>query len=177
MSESEIILVRDFRKFNSISRYCRKIKALLPKQRVEYLLQQAISLRATYKNIQVFEDMATAFEIAAYDYAKLMAKGDQQKADKICNDSLRYIQKVIQFARNQFCQHAEIAENEMDKILYDIGLNREFFKIGNDYWDTIKRLQEKVSYKLTKQQYEYINQQVQGIIDLQYFKSEMGLKI
>lgn len=176
VSESSVILVRDFRKFNHISRYCRKIKSLQGRKRVEYLVQQAISLRATYKGIQVFELMAQAFEQAATQYAMYMAKGNEQLANKICQDSIVYVQKVIQFARNQRAMEADIAENEMDKILYDIGLNHEFFKIGDNYWDTIKRLQEKVSYNLTKAEYDYINEQIQAIMDLHIFKAEMGLK-
>lgn len=67
--------------------------------------------------------------------------------------------------------------NNIDKILYDIGKMRRAYKIQDSYWETMKRLQEQVSYQLTKQEYDYINEQIENIMSLHIFKSDMGLKI
>jgi hypothetical protein len=177
VSESKIILVRDFTKFEHISRYARKIKGYTGKQRIAYILQQAISLRATYKGIKIFENMAEAFEHAAHQYALWMARGNEELGRKICDQSLLYVQKYIKYARQEIPQEADIKENDVDSILYSIGKYKKFFKIQGDYWETMKRLQEQVSYNLTLQEYDYINEQIEAIMSMHIFRSDMGLKI
>jgi hypothetical protein len=177
VSETKIILVRDFTKFDHISRYARKIKNIQGKQRVAYLQQQAISLRATYGGIEIFETMAQAFDLAAYQYAQYLAKGNEKLADKICYDSLKLVQKYIKYMKEMIPQESDILENEIDYLLYDIGKTKHFYQIQGDYWTTMKRLQEKVSYNLTKQEYDYINQEIDQIMSIHYFKAGMGLKI
>lgn len=177
LDHNKIILVRDFRKFNHLSRYARKIKTMEGKRRVSYLLQQAISLRATYKGIRIFENMAEAFDQAAQQYADYLAKGDEAVAERIVNQSLVYVEKCLRFIRETTPTEQDIKEDEIDNILYSIGKNKVFFKIQNDYWETMKKLQEKISYNLTKSQLEYINEQIEAIMSIHIFKSDMGLKI
>jgi hypothetical protein len=177
VSEAKIILVRDFTKFNHIARYARKIKAISGPKRVAYLQQQAISLRATYAGIKIFETMADAFDHAAMQYSEYLAKGDKKKAEQIFIQSLKYVDKLVKYVREEIPREAEIKENEIDYMLYNIGKYRKFFKIQGDYWETMKRLQEMVSYNLTKAQYDYINEQIEAIMSTQIFKSDMGLKI
>jgi hypothetical protein len=176
VSESKIILVRDYKKFEHIARYARKIKALSGKSRIAYLKQQAISLRAVYKGIKLFEEMANAYDLAANQYAMYLAKGDKDTAEQLCKQSLKLITKIVKYYKIEKPTEADIEENGIDNILYNIGKNRVFFKVLDDYWSTVKMLQEKVSYKLTLQEYEYINQQLESIMSLEIFKSDMGLK-
>jgi hypothetical protein len=177
ISEAKIILVRDFTKFNHLSRYSRKIKALHGKQRIAYLQQQAISLRATYPGINIFETMAQAFDHAAQQYALYLSKNDEVLANKICNDSLKYVDKIIKFAREQIPEDGYTEENEITEKLYSIGKMKHFYKIQENYWETMKRLQEKCSYNLTQSELQYINEQIDAIMSLHIFKADMGLKI
>lgn len=176
VSESKIILVRDFRKFTNLALYARKSKAYHGKQKVAYLLQQAISLRASYKGIKIFETMAEAYEMAARVYAENYTK-DESMAQHLIKQALKFINKTAQHARDAFCQLMDIQENDIELLLYAIKRNEFFYKIEQDYWTTMKKLQEKVSYNLTKQEYEYINQEIEKEISMELFKSDMGLKI
>lgn len=175
IAEDKIILVRDYRKFENISLYARKAKNYHGKYKVAYLKQQAISLRATYAKIQIFEEMANAFDMAAEIYAKNYMK-DEIKAQQLIQDSLNMIQKQAQLTRKIISEEAP-PEDALNQLLYNIKRNKNFYRIQDDYWETIKRLQEKVSYHLTQQEYNYINQQIQNEMSLEIFKASMGLKI
>jgi hypothetical protein len=179
-SESKIILVRDYRKFLSITRYARKIKAIQGIKRVAYLQQQAIALRSSYKGIKIFETMAECFDQAAKAYAEYLSKNKGNKYGKtmehVYQHALKFVDKIVYMSREQFAKDAEVQENYIEKIFYDIGSYKHWFKIQGDYWETMKKLQEKCSYKLTQQEYDYINQQIEDEISLEYFKSSMGLK-
>jgi hypothetical protein len=161
-------------KFDKIALYARKIKTLHGKQRIAYLLQQAISLRAVYKNIKLFEDMAEAYEYAAKQYAIYITK-NEKLADEIMQKSMKYVMKLNSYARKIFTEEADIRESEIDKILYPIQSYKHFYRIQGTYWETMKRMQDKVSYNLTKQQYDYINEQIEAIMSTHLFRSSMGL--
>lgn len=175
VAENKIILVRDYRKFENISRYARKIKILRGKQRIAYLLQQATALRTAYHGITIFELMAQAFEQAARNYAYLSTKNEVQ-ANELINKAMNLIVKMATYARKAVSEYQDTYENETMVMLYNIQKNKHFFKIQGNYWETVKRLQEKVSYNLTKQEYEYVNQQINAEMDYENFKSDMGLK-
>jgi hypothetical protein len=175
LAEDKIILVRDFRKFDNLSLYARKSKAYHGKEKIAYLKQQAISLRAAYGKITIFEQMADAFDTAAEIYARLYTNGDENKAQELVEQSLKIVRKMMIAARQQASEMFD-KESEWEMILYGIKHNKQFFKIQDNYWDTIKRLQEKISYNLTLQEYEYVNQQIQMEMDYEYFRSNMGLK-
>jgi hypothetical protein len=175
VSESKIILVRDFRKFNNLALYAKKAKAYHGLHKVAYLMQQAISLRSSYKGIHIFEEMANAYEMAAHVYANNYAQ-DEQKANKLIKQAMKFIAVVATKARQQYSQLFELQEEEIDKVLYDIQHNKQFYKIQGDYWETMKRLQEKVSYNLTKAEYDYVNQEINAEMSMELFKSDMGLK-
>lgn len=175
VEENKIILVRDYRKFTNISLYARKIKNFTGKHRVAYLLQQATALRASYQGITIFELMADAFEMAAKQYAQRMTT-NQQEADKMCNDAMNIVIKIAKFCRKMCSEYQEIYDDETSVLLYNIQRNKHFYRIQGTYWETMKRLQESISYNLTQSEYEYVNEQINAEIDYEYFKSTMGLK-
>jgi hypothetical protein len=121
--------------------------------------------------------MASAFEYAADQYALYIAKNDRKQADKITIQALNTVDKLVTTIRESKTMLAEIQEDVTDKLLYPIESYKKWFRIGKDYWETMKRLQEKVSYNLTQEEYDYVNQQIESIISQHIFKSSMGLKI
>lgn len=172
--EDKIILVRDFRKFLNISKYARKIKTLVGKHRAAYLLQQAVALRATYKGIKIFENMADAFEQEARQYTYYINRFNKTKAEAMMNAAYTLTQAIVQQSRKAMAKY--IDENP---ILYDVAVKQtENIKIRNkmSYWETVKYYQQKCSYNLTKQELLYINQQIENEIETEEFKATMGLK-
>jgi len=176
-SESKIILVRDFTKFTKITKYSRKIKTLKGKQRAAYLLQQAISLRATYKGINIFEELANCFENEARIYTLYYAKNNTKLANKMMREAYKLTGQMLNEARKHACQYA-MQEDEQNKLIYDIGYKKKIgVKIYNglSYWESVKRMQEKHSYNLNKNELLYVNQQIEAEISTQEFKATMGL--
>lgn len=177
-SESKIILVRDFAKFTKMTKYSRKIKTLKGKERAAYLLQQAISLRATYKGISIFEDLASCFENEARIYTNYCAKGDKKKAEQMLNEAYLFTSKLIREARKRICEYA-MQETPEEQLIYDIGprkiITLKKYK-GLSYWETVKIMQEKASYNLNKNELKYINQQIMNEIYSEEFKATMGLQ-
>lgn len=176
-AENSIILVRDFKKFWDIAKYARKIKILTGKQRIAYLLQQAIALRVTYRGINVFNIMAQAYEQEAYSYACYFANGIRNKITSIMKQSFKIANREINKNRKQECEFLQF--NKIDHMLYDIGYKHiENFKLreGMGYWETVKYMQQKCDYNLNKNELQYINQQIEAEIDTQEFKTTMGLK-
>jgi hypothetical protein len=175
VNENKIILVRDYRKFLDIAHYARKVKVMQGKQRIQYLLQQAAALRVVYKGINIFENFAAAFEQVARTYA-IQYTNNEKLADKLLLTSMKNIIKIAKYSKRQVSQYAEIEENEVNTMLYNIRKNKRFFKIQGDYWETIKKMQENTGYNLTPQELQYINQQIEAEISQEIFKSSMGLK-
>jgi len=178
-SESKIILVRDFNKFTTITKYSRKIKTLKGKQRAAYLLQQAISLRATYKGIKIFEELANCFENEARIYTNYYTKGNKKLADKMMREAYKFTGQLLNETRKHASQYAPIRESPENILMYDIGYKKKIgVKIYNglSYWESVKRMQEKCSYNLTNQELQYINQQIEAEISTEEFKATMGLQ-
>lgn len=179
MSEAEdkIILVRDFTKFLNIAKYSRKIKVLTGKERIHYLLEQAVALRTSYPGIHIFENMAAAYEQEARQYSFIMANYDKMKAKILLQKAQNLTIQIFSKARKAMTQY--VSENKTDELLYDIGYKRKTFKIqdNTNYWEMIKLLQNKCSYKLSTEELRYINQQLEAEISSEIFKATMGLKI
>lgn len=176
VAEDKIILVRDFRKFENLACYSRKIKTLQGKQKVAYLLQQATALRASYSGIKIFDEMADAYEQAAHIYAIRYKHGDRIMAEKLLQASMKLVVKMADYARKMASEFQDIYDDETTVLLYNIQRNKKFFKIEGDYWETMKRLQEKISYNLTLAEYHHINEQIEAEISTEIFRSNMGLK-
>jgi hypothetical protein len=176
-SESKIILVRDFSKFCRITKYSRKIKTLKGKQRAAYLLQQAISLRATYKGISIFEELANCFENEARIYTNYYTKNNKKLAERMMEEAYKLTNQMLHEARKRASKYA-MEENETNRLIYDIGYKKKLgVKIYNglSYWESVKKMQEKCSYNLDRRQLRYINQQIEAEISTEEFKATMGL--
>lgn len=163
--EHEIILTRDIEKFNTLTKYSRKIKTLSGIQRQAYYVQQAISILSTYKGIKIFELLAEA-----YLYASI-----QINTIKTYQQAIKYANTIIADIRKQIKQGNERYEDENYRLIYGIKHKKRFYKIKDAYWDTMKYLQEMSHYNLTPEQFDYVNQQIESEFSYEYFKSSMGL--
>jgi hypothetical protein len=172
--EDKIILVRDFKKFLGIAKYSRKIKVLKGQHRVNYLIQQAVSLRATYPGIHIFEIMADAYEFEAQLYLKYYRPNNPEAVKKMLEQARRLSVRTQAECRKVICDFMQ-----EDKILYDVQYKKkEVFKFrkNESYWEAQKRLQQNCQYKLSTEELKYINQQIEAEISTEEFKATMGLK-
>jgi hypothetical protein len=166
--KNQIILVRNPHKFLTLSKYSRKIKAMSFKQRVEYYFQQAVSLRAAYPGIVIFDTMAEAYEQQAMkliNYNPIAYKLILKKVNS-------YLTEIRKSALEIDPKYVETPEYQQ---MYGIQFKRRFFKIQENYWDTMKMLQESQVEKLSTEELKYVNEAIENEISLEYFKSIMGL--
>jgi hypothetical protein len=168
LQQDQIILVRNPHKFLSLSKYSRTIKSMSIKQRVEYLIQQAVSLRVAYPNIEVYENMANAYELQA----RKLISNDNIVYNKLENKVYQNIREIRKKIEELDPKYLETPEYQM---MYGIQFKKKFIKIKDNYWDTMKLLQETDVSKLSTEQLQYVNQEIENEISNEYFKSTMGL--
>lgn len=168
IQEDQIVLVRNPEKFLNLSKYSRKIKTMSIKQRIEYYTQQSVSIRACYKGITIFDLMADAYEYQA----NRLLNGNQKVLNKLINKA--WVDTIIMRKKIE-AMHPEYIEDENSRFIYGIKYKYNFFKIMDNYWDTMKMLQESNVSKLSTQQLQYVNQEIEKEISIEYFKSVMGL--
>jgi hypothetical protein len=173
--ELDIILTRNPEKFFNISKYSRKIKKFTDIPRANYLIQQALALRKTYKGIQVFEIMAEAYEYAAAQVIQGISKTKREILNNI-NKTIDYVNKTQGKIRAKLQKLHEQYEDKNKILLYDIQRRNKSTKIWEDYWEAMKAVQEDFTYKLSPYQLAVINQQIADQIDMMHLKSSLGLK-
>jgi hypothetical protein len=164
----KIVLTRDIKKFDNLAMYSRKIKTLRGKQRFDYLIQQAIAITTTYKGIAIFDELANAYIHAALR----VHKGSMTEAKKIVAQQYDLVRKAKMLITNLMNINPDTPENQ---IIYNIKKRDHAYKIQGTYWDTMKALQEDYTRNLTPEQLKYINEQTEAVMELEYFKSRMGL--
>jgi len=168
IKSNKIILTRDIKKFDHLSLYSRKIKTLQGTARRDYLLQQAIATLTAYSGIKIFETLADG-----YIYAALQVKAGNEQEFKHAVEVNTELVRQMRMKIKTF-NVLDFGDDTL-KTLYNTQPRKESYKIIGNYWDTMKLLQENYTQKLTTQQLQYINEQTEAVLELQYFKSRMGL--
>jgi hypothetical protein len=168
ISSNRIILTRDIKKFDNLSLYSRKIKTLRGTARRDYYIQQAIATLSTYAGLGIFELLAKG-----YLYAALQLKiGDEEEFKHAVTVNAELIRdmkmKIKTFTVLDF-------GDDTLRTLYNTQPRYQSYKIIGNYWDTMKKLQENYTQKLSTQQLQYINEQTDAVLDFHYYKSRMGL--
>lgn len=168
----DIMLTRNPAKLYTISQYAIKTKNMTPMGRVKYLQQQAIDLETNYPNLEIFQIMAHAYrehalQIATY-YKDKKAKSIMNYYEKLRKSKQR-LTKNYQFTDDPII-------NRILNSLYDIKEREKVDDlIYNDYWDNVKQREQQITDTLTKEQAEYINQQINAEFDTEELKSLVGV--
>jgi hypothetical protein len=147
--DQHIILTRNPSKFFNLSHYSRKIKSMNALQRKQYLYDQALALERSYKGIKIFDVMINAY---------------RQAADKIPIPP-KLINKVIKIKQGDNRQHfnENLHQNptQLDPILYDIQHREKQYKIGENYWETMQKVERARETRETPQQLQRINEEIE----------------
>lgn len=176
-AEDTIILTRDPSKFFDLQLYSRKSKSMNNARLVVYLLEQATALRSSYEGIHIFDTMAQAYEEKAREI--------QQKH----NISQKHIAKIIQTTMIQtkakMIRDKDIPRNEyslempMETPMYtfinDVKRRETFYKIGENYWETMKLIERIRGEKLSTEELQYINEQVDAEFSSEYLRALVGI--
>jgi len=104
--------------------------------------------------------------------ARITLNQSQTAYNKVYNQVLIDMEKI----RKRITQeHPDFFEDDNKILLYGIQYKFKFIKIQDNYWDTMKMLQETAVSKLSTEQLQLVNQEIEKEISLEYFKSIMGL--
>lgn len=167
----DILLTRNPQKLYTLSQYAIKTKNMSPLNRVKYLQQQAIDLETNYPNLDVFQIMAQAYREHALQIA-LYYKG---RSKTIMN----YYEKLRKSKQHLTKNYKFTDDPIINKILNSFYEVKERKKVDdlifNDYWDNVKLREHQITEQLTKQQAEYINQQINAEFDTEELKSLVGV--
>jgi hypothetical protein len=168
IKSNRIMLTRDIKKFDNLTMYSRKIKTLRGTARRDYLLQQAIATLSVYSGIKIFETLAEGYIYAA-SQVKVGNEEEFKHAAVVNAELVRQMRMQIKtFTVLDF-------GDDTLRSLYNTQPRQESYKIIGNYWDTMKLLQENYTQNLTPQQLSYINEQTEKVMEVQYYKSRMGL--
>lgn len=169
----QITLTRDPKKLFGISQYSIKPKQYSKYKLMQYHIQQAIAYQASYKNIEVFDIMARAhIEEAQHIYNLFHDDKDFRiKCDKT-------FQKLIKAKRRKteidfgFGEYYNMRLKELMEIK---GREEMEDLIYTQYWDNMQSKYNVRTEINTKQEYEFINQQINAEFDTEELKSLVGV--
>lgn len=169
--DQHIILTRDPKKFYNLAKYSRKTKSHHMDYQVVYLLDQAMALKQSYEGISIFDTMADIYTQRA-QYLINTYKISQKQIDKI----RRRAEKTgsVNIIKTQL--QAYYTDQAMKASLQTIGHRRTSYKIQEDYWTTMQRIEKIRLEKLTPVELININQQIEAEFSSEELKSLMGYK-
>lgn len=148
-----ITLTRNPAKLYTLSQYSRKTKTMTLQQRYNYLLDQAQALTTAYKGIKIFDTMANIYNLKA------------KQIRQYTNEPLR--RKTVQGDKriNILTNVPECTNNINIEQFYEIKHRKKQTKINDDYWETMKYIENKTTRLLTPNQANIVNQQIESEFD------------
>lgn len=164
--QQHIYLTRDPAKLYTLAAYSRKTKSMNAAQKYEYLLSQATALDVTYKGIKIFEVMSSIYK----EHAELIRKYHP----RVEADLIRFMQAKLRKEKEAKMRYEP--ENTFTRIWYNITGRNTFYKIQENYWQTMQLIEKAHIKTLTQEQAEYVNKQIEMEFSIHYLKALLGLK-
>jgi len=164
----DIILTRDPAKLYYLSKYSIKYKKYNLQQRMQYHFDLMLSYLINYPGITIFEYIAAA-------HAKQFKKLYHQMLEQHLPIKRIHVQFNIDHVQNlnpEVREHAKTEDQLFGRYVdfFNITGNEHFYKIQDNYWDTIKRLTQThdINFTLTQAEKDYINEQISNEYNIQY---------
>lgn len=169
-----ITLTRNPAKLYTLSQYAIKPKRYSLFQLYQYHMDQATAYETSYKGIEIFEIMAQAHrDHATYLYNKYSQLPCFSR--KVQNYTQRLLQQKIRLKTVEL-GYGEKYNKLLAKLMDIKGRENYEDMIYANYWDNIQA-KERIRTEInTKQECEYINQQINAEFDTEELKSLVGLK-
>jgi hypothetical protein len=171
LDPTKITLTRNPSKLYTISQYAIKTKSLSNYAKAKYLIQQAVDYEMNYPGIQIFEIMAKSCREHAYQLLK--QSQDQEKKLKTY-ERLLARKKRMDEKQIEFTDRKDI--NKILMKLFDIKARKKFENlIYVDYWENVKAKENQRYDANTKEEIDYINQQINAEFDIEELKTLVGV--
>lgn len=163
-----IMLTRDPSKFTNLAKYSRKIKTYTLKQRIQYMIDQATALYASYKGIHYFDAMARAYLIKAQQLMTGMTEVEKQAV------MMQMTMKVRDSRRNAPI-NKELHDTKLNEIINGVKHRVVQIKIQNTYWETMKSIERVNTALYNEKQLKYINNAIAKEYDIHDLYLSLGL--
>lgn len=156
--ETRIRLTRDPKKFLTLARFSRKMKSMTIPQKIIYLQDLAKALQASYKGIEYFDTMAYMYCLRAkalwqnYDIPNSVIQEERQRLQHASGDK-----------RETLPTQSELDEIEMPK--YEIHLRQNVHNIGDDYWESMKKIERVSNRTYAQDALDIMNKQINAEFD------------
>lgn len=164
--QQHIYLTRDPAKLYTLAAYSRKTKSMNAAQKYEYLMAQATALDKTYKNVRIFEVMRDIY----IEHANLIRKYHP----RVETDLKRFMISKLRKEKESKMRYEP--ENIFYRIWYNVTGRNTFYKIQENYWQTMQLIEKAHVRQLTKEQADYVNKQIEMEFSIHYLKALLGLK-
>lgn len=138
--KDHIYLTRNPEKLTELGRYSRKIKNRDDYGAAIYMLEQAISLEASYSQIKYMMDVAQQYRLKAEWYLKR-----SKITANISRKRRKYVQRLL-YKKKINIDHLQDIRDE-ENLLY------------SDYWESVKAIYNSNPTVLSPEQARYVNEQ------------------
>lgn len=171
LDPTRVTLTRNPAKLYTISQYAIKTKTMSNLKKAKYLIQQAVDYEMNYPGITIFETMADACRQQALEL--LHNSQDQQRKIKTYERMLamkkKRNEKVIEFTDRQ----------DINKLLMQLFEIKSRSKVDNlvyaDYWENVKARENQRYDATTKEEIDFVNQQINAEFDIEELKTLVGV--
>lgn len=154
-----VTLTRDPAKMAELSRYSRKTLRFTVTQRVQYFIDQATALFASYKGITYFDTMAGIYLQQARRIYDTCSPKQQAHILHVLNS------KLTTKPDSRIHTDANDPIHNIDELFLDIAHRVKQNKIIGNYWDTMKRIEAVNVRQYTHEQLTVINSQINTEFD------------
>lgn len=169
---TKVTLTRNPQKLYTISQYAIKTKTMSNIKKAKYLIQQAVDYEMNYPGIEVFDIMAQSCRRHAQ--ALLENSHDTEKKMKIYEQKLIAQKKRLNEKEIKFTNRTDI--NKILYQLFEIKSRQKFENlIYSDYWENVKAKENQRYDATSKEETDYINQQINAEFDTEELKTLVGL--
>lgn len=171
LDSTKITLTRNPAKLYTISQYSIKTKSMSNMNKAKYLIQQAVDYEMNYPGIEIFEIMAESCRQHAMQL--LTQSRDIERKMKTYERMLarkkRRNEKVLEFTEKE----------NINKILmeiYEIKSRKKFENLVYcDYWENVKARENQRYDARSKEETDYVNQQINAEFDTEELKTLVGV--
>jgi len=183
--EGDIYLTRDPTKLYDLAQYSIKYKKYNIEQKIQYNLDLAMSYLINYSGIHIFNIIAAAHINEAYRIANnytnnhVFTKILKRTLASTYNDKAVSILTSTQsnglIKQGESRDHLQDDLFEIDNIFYNTEGRENFYKIDDEYWETMKRMMMVNTRQLTEQELQMVNNQIDEEFSLPTLLSDFNL--
>lgn len=172
--KQHITLTRDPAKLYTLAKFSRKSKNLTLPKFVLYLIDQAVSLQASYKGIDIFDTMACIYITKAASIFSILKTKLTAAQLSIMTNAIAEVKEARRTLELELDRQSEIP-HAYYKLLYSVGNRKRVINIKENYWETVKYIEMARNDDLTQTQLNYVNQQINAEFDLEELKALLAL--